>query len=88
MGTVAREIGFQGPLPMLCIPEIGLEFGVKKLKYLLNKYKLPEHAVAAYNAGSLVYSKQGYLINHGYVSKVMQIYEGLLLAKTAKVPTS
>lgn len=74
MGTVARELGFTMPMPMLCVPEIGLDYGMAKLKMLMNKYKYADHAVAAYNAGSLVYSKQGNLVNHGYVAKVLAKY--------------
>lgn len=84
MGTVAREQGFEQPLTMLCIPEIGLEQGIKKLSKLMLKYNNNvDHAVAAYNAGSLIYSKQGNFINQGYVSKVLEKYGELLSAKVA-----
>lgn len=51
MGTVAREEGYTGALPRLCIPEIGLEYGCRKLKKLIEKYKELPLALAAYNAG-------------------------------------
>ncbi|RMD52241.1 lytic transglycosylase domain-containing protein [Candidatus Parcubacteria bacterium] len=57
MGQTAREIGFTGLLPELCLPEIGVKYGCKYLKSLfdkadaetlIDKYKL---AVAKYNGG-------------------------------------
>jgi hypothetical protein len=51
MGTVAMEMGYQGPLPALCLPERGLYYGCKKLKSLVEKYGDLQKALSAYNTG-------------------------------------
>lgn len=73
MGGVARELGYSEHLTQLCLPEINLEFGCKKLAILLDKYKSIGDAVSAYNQGSPKKSGVQYL-NQGYVDKVMLIY--------------
>lgn len=52
MGTCAREEGFQGPLPLLFDPATALEFTMKKLKKLCDKYEPEAAVIAAWNAGS------------------------------------
>jgi len=52
MGTVARERGFEGDLPNLCQPEVGLEFGCRHLVYLTKRFNGAPDVLAAYNAGS------------------------------------
>jgi soluble lytic murein transglycosylase-like protein len=52
MGTVARELGFTQPFPMLCKPEIGLEYGCRKLVDCLKRYPALPDALASYNAGN------------------------------------
>lgn len=54
-------------------PEFNAIIASKYLKTLLDKYKDPWSAVAAYNAGSLRY-KNGKLINKKYVDKVKKAY--------------
>lgn len=52
MGAVARELGFPGQfLTELIAPEIGIEYGAKKLGMLLKKFDV-EDALSAYNAGT------------------------------------
>lgn len=72
MGVVAREMGYDGPLPRLCLPEVGIYWGARKLLVLFKRY--PEnldHVISAYNAGSAIdsdpsqpgvqYSNQNYV---------------------------
>lgn len=51
MGAVARELGWHGPMPKLCDPWHGIEYGCLKLKERLDKYPALPDALAAYNAG-------------------------------------
>ena len=74
MGAVARELDFDKPLTMLCLPEINLDLTCKKVFKLLEKYKYIDAVLASYNAGSLVYRKDGKLINQDYVNKVLAKY--------------
>lgn len=53
MGQVARELGFTGPLVELCDPEVGVEYGCRKLEHALqvaggDKAK----ALLVYNGGA------------------------------------
>jgi len=70
MGSVARELAFDGPLPRLCEPTIGLALGAKKLKELKAKYHVEEDVIASYNAGSVIKKKSGVYINEIYVDRV------------------
>lgn len=71
MGSVARELGFRGPLQMLCDPRTGATFGCKKLRSFLDKYGSEKDAIASYNAGG-PRRYEGMYVNQGYVDKVMQ----------------
>lgn len=73
MGTVARELGFNEPLPMLCIPAIGIKYGCLKLKQLIMRYQDHgvDYAISAYNAGSAVTEGLEFT-NQQYVNKVLQ----------------
>lgn len=52
MGAVAREMGYAGYyLTDLCEPNLGIEYGAKKLASLLWRYEENE-ALSAYNAGT------------------------------------
>lgn len=68
MGTVARELGFTGPLPQLADPEIGLHFGCMKLRELIDRHKSDEVALAAYNAGN-----PESVLGQGYAAKVLAL---------------
>lgn len=73
MGAVAREHGFRGHFPQLCTPVDGVFFGCKHLqrykKIYLKRYGW-KGVAAAYNAGSVRFSKDCKLINQRYVNKV------------------
>ncbi len=73
MGTVARELGFEGHLTQLLHPEIGLEYGCKKLKSLIDRpnYSLSD-AIAAYNAGIPKILNNRY-VNQQYVDDVLRL---------------
>lgn len=64
MGQVARECGFSGPLPSLCDPEIGLEWGcavfARKLAFSAGDVT---RGLEAYNGGA----------NLNYASEVLAI---------------
>jgi soluble lytic murein transglycosylase-like protein len=52
MGATARDHGFDGFIPDLCQPELGIEFGVRHLKSQLKRYKGNVlEAISSYNAG-------------------------------------
>lgn len=72
MGSVARELGFKGPLAKLCIPEIGLKYGCIKLKQQLDRYKGDyDKAISAYNQGTAYRTPNGDFRNQHYVDKVL-----------------
>ena len=72
MYTTAREVGFTGTAPeYLFVPEIGLEFGCRKLRSLLDwsKGRVPQ-ALAAYNGGKVANTVAPYR-NQPYVDRVL-----------------
>lgn len=70
MGFKARELGFEGYLPMLCLPHVGLEWGCRALERFLERERGDYfRAVASYNAGSVRY-QAGKLTKEAYVLKV------------------
>lgn len=73
MGATARELGYNGFLPELCVPQVGILWGCIYLKKLLAKHGDVQDAVAAYNAG---HPKKfgGKYINQVYVDKVNEAY--------------
>lgn len=77
MGFKARELGFEGYLPMLCLPHIGLEWGCRALESFLKREGGDYfRAVASYNAGSVV-MVDGQVKNLEYVLKVAKYAEQL-----------
>ncbi len=81
MGFVARELGFKGLLPELCQPELGITYGVMKLKQLEQRFGKPsvvqgwdEAVVAAYNFGHPQKDADGVWTNDRYVRSVEQKY--------------
>lgn len=69
MGTVAREQGYSDHLAKLCMPEIGIEIGCRKVASLFHRYKTWDEVVSAFNCGSVVvvsghYSNQEYVDKH------------------------
>ncbi len=71
MGSVAREHGFRGPLPQLCIASIGAEYGCREIAELLKKYGGNEaKAVSAFNRGNADTTPDGQFKNQSYVNLV------------------
>lgn len=70
MGAVARELGFDGPLPDLLKPENAIFFGCKKLGQLHRKYNNLNDIIAAYNAGHPKLKVDGFYVNQIYVDRV------------------
>lgn len=73
MGTVARELGFEGSLIKLTDPRIGAKYGCLKLSKLFKVLNSVDDVIAAYNAGSPI-KKDGKYINQQYVDKVHRAY--------------
>lgn len=69
MGAVARELGFRQNLLQLTVPQVSINLGTKKLKFLSQKYNTIDDVLAAYNAGS-PRKKDGIYVNQDYVDKV------------------
>jgi soluble lytic murein transglycosylase-like protein len=72
MYVTAREVGFTQSAPeYLFVPEIGLEFGCRKLRQLLDwaQGRVPQ-ALAAYNGGKKANTTPPYR-NQAYVDKVL-----------------
>jgi len=69
MYPVARERGFTGEPESLYIPEIGIEYGCRHLRYLMNwATNNYDTAIAAYNGGKGGNSKPPYR-NAAYLAK-------------------
>lgn len=78
MGAVAREYGFHGPLPKLCRPDYGLEYGCRHLRGYLKRFGELEKALAAYNGGPGAVNSDGTLDNQKqYVDPVMKLFWAL-----------
>lgn len=74
MGTVARELGHLDNLLLLTEPSVGVYYGVKKLKQLLDKHKSLDDVISAYNMGTPRKDRDGSYINQKYVNKVKEFY--------------
>ena len=70
--VTAREMGFTGSAPeYLFVPDIGLEFGCRKLRQLLTwSTGNVAQALAAYNGGRVANAKPPYR-NQSYVDRVL-----------------
>jgi soluble lytic murein transglycosylase-like protein len=83
MGFTAREMGFEGNLPELCMPENGIDYGARYLKKLQERYGKPgtlewdERVVASYNAGSPRKGADGKFVNDSYLKKVWSAYQAV-----------
>lgn len=73
LGSTARGEGFDGYLPELFQPEVGLEWGIKFLQRLQRKYSDERDVIAAYNAGSPRRNEDGTYVNQKHVDKVMAV---------------
>lgn len=72
MGTVCRELGHQDSIVQIVArPELGISFGLKKIKKLCERYESEEAVIASYNAGSPRKMPGGKYKNQQYVDKVL-----------------
>ena len=81
MGSVARELGFDGHLPELTQARINILLGCKQLVRVNRPGYIVDDQIAAYNAGSARRSANGLLENQSYVDKVKAIWTMLKQAK-------
>lgn len=73
MGAVARELGCRVPyLTALCYPEVGLEYGCRKLQIELDFAGDVRTALAAYNGGRFGNRAGRPLRNTSYADAVLQ----------------
>jgi len=85
MGSVCRELFYQGPLTALISdPALTINLAVKKLKMFLDRYGNEEDAIACWNAGN----RKKYVINgllqysnQSYVDKVTRVLKDLRSTK-------
>lgn len=86
MGSVARELGFQGPFEELLQPTHGLFYGCLHLRRFKAKYNEWPDVIAAYNAGSprRVMGSVGAYVNQPYVDKVLAAWNNLEVAVPLK----
>jgi hypothetical protein len=70
MGATARTLGFNDSLLKLLKPEIGLEYACKYFNKVCNPYPTDDKKIAAYNRGSIAYTKDGKFVNQNYVDAV------------------
>lgn len=82
MGGTARWMGFEGHLPELCKPEVGLRWGCAYLERLLRGPHSALESISCYNAGSVRY-KDGKLSNQEYVDRVTYFQNQLEMKKPA-----
>lgn len=73
LGRTARGEGFSGYLPELFLPEVGLEWGIRHLQWLQNKYSIRNDVIAAYNFGHVKKNQDGTYANQKYVSDVLKL---------------
>lgn len=72
MGCVARELGLAKPLVTLFEPDVGIEYGCKKLHELSLKYNEIDDIIASYNSGSVLHKANGEYVNQKYVNMVFE----------------
>lgn len=76
MGATARWMGFDGDLPELCQPALGILYAAKYVRWLADKFGDDEpRIIAAYNAGPGVKKTPGglYPNSKNYVDPVSQL---------------
>lgn len=69
--NTAKQMGFKNA--RLINPSVNVQVAAKYLRYQLDRYKSINHAVAAYNSGSVKY-KGNEFVNKKYVRKVLMRY--------------
>lgn len=74
MGGVALEMGYPRHefLTHLVVPEVGVEYGCRKLVELFKRYDTIDKVIVSYNAGSPQYDADGAYKNKYYLDKVLQ----------------
>lgn len=77
MGAVAREVGFRGWFPALCVPETGLLYGCKHIKRFYDRYKNWQDAISSYNQGSPRKNADGRYLNQSYVDTVLRYWDSI-----------
>jgi len=71
MGGVAREHGYLGPFPRICLVDVGIDLGCKHLRRFYSKHLNWPDTIASYNAGSpRRLTPGGDYVNQGYVKNV------------------
>lgn len=76
MGSTARWLGYQGPLPYLCDIDTNLQWACRYLAKLRDDHGgVVEQIIASYNAGSVRRDSAGAFVNQGYVDKVLNAYK-------------
>jgi len=71
MGAVARELGYEGPMPRLCDATLNFKFAALKLVSIMKKFPAMDSAISAYNAGTPQKGSDGKFLNQHYVSNVI-----------------
>lgn len=78
MGSVARELGYTGPLSALSDPDTGADLGCQKLAEVLSRYKDQNAAIASYNASApRRIAETGKYRNQEYVDRVNKFMDQL-----------
>lgn len=90
MGSVARELSFKDYLVRLVEPELGLYWGMLKLKKELVRHdRNLWNAISSYNQGGAYRTTKGDYKNQEYVNKVSRYYHELRTPITiASLPES
>lgn len=70
MGGLYRDLGGRDQITTLLIPEIGLDYGCRRLRDLFTRYHNEPEVIAAYNAGSAMKTPGGLFVNSLYVDRV------------------
>src|SRR5574337_628443 len=75
MGGVAREYGFTGFCSRLCIPSVGIYYGMLHLEKYHRRYPNWSETIASYNAGRPVtVPTNGKFVNQAYVDNVLSAW--------------
>lgn len=74
MGFNCRSLGYTGPMPQICLPELGIRYACGYFLDRCQKHLELEDQIAAYNAGFPRKGENGDYINREYVDKVLRIY--------------
>jgi len=70
MGSVLRELGYNGHLTQMIDPNLSISFGCKKLFKISKKFENELDIIATYNAGFPRKNDDGSYLNQSYVDGV------------------